>query len=239
MNEIFSVSSYPAPSITDWIGATIAILGLPFVIWSFIKLITKDEDKQRRLAIIEDVAINQHQQLITMQEQVEELANQTSEFKHQTNLMFEANEILSKQLELQISIHENSKNIEQQKADLENKKHLQAIRPYFKISGGSYSANEFTTKLTNEGSEAHNVKLTNIGDGNTHLQKLERKSVNKNETVSFSGKTIQKATSVPSPLLAFETYLEFSDEEGNMYLQKISRGNNKTVTIDFPKIKNR
>jgi hypothetical protein len=174
-----------------------------------------------------------------MQEQVEELANQTSEFKHQTNLMSEANDILSKQLELQNSIHENSKNIEQQKVALDNKKHLQSIRPYFKISGGSFRANEFTTKLTNEGSEAHNVKLTNIKDGNTQLKKVYKKSVNNNEIVNISGKTIQQASSVPSPLLAFETYLEFSDEEGNTYLQKISRVNNKSLTIDFPKMKNR
>lgn len=239
MSELFNISTDPAPTLTDWVAAGSALIGIPLILVSFFKLLLKDRDKQKRLAAIENIAISQNQKINIMQDQVEELAKQTSEFHHQTNLMSESNVILKQQFELQNSIYLDSKDIEEKRMAFEKNKHLASIRPYFRTAGGSSTANSFMTKLRNEGEEAHNVSLTIDDQSNISLQKIQHQLVRNGAVIEFSGTSKTKISQLPSDLMSFEAYLKSEDREGNIYAQRIYRSRStKSVTIDPPELKN-
>jgi transcriptional regulator of heat shock response len=226
--------SPPDPSLIAWLSAIVSIVGIPIAVISLYKLVQKDKDKEKRLKAIESIAITQNKQLIAMQGQVEQLSKHTSEFQNQTFTMQEANDILNKQLEIQRSAHETSENIEQRKLELEKKKHLISIRPYFNHNGGNSNANEFNLTLKNTETEAQNVILITADEGNITFQPVEQKKVKKDGIITISGKSKTIISSIPSELMAFEAHLVFSDNEGNGYSQRISRLINGTFEIDNP-----
>ncbi|MCP4456834.1 MAG: hypothetical protein GY816_02225 [Cytophagales bacterium] len=234
MDELFKITTEPAPSLTDWIAAGSAFIGIPLIVGSFIKLLLRDRDKQKRLTAIESLAINQNVQLLAMQEQVEQLSQHTSEFRNQTFLMRESNEILNKQLEIQINAHETSENIEKRKLELDNKKHLISIRPYFNHGGRNSNANEFNLTLKNTGAEAHDVILITEEESNIIFSSVKTKKVKTYGAITINGKSKKKISSVPSNLMIFTAQLEFSDNEGNRYIQSISRLANRSFEIETP-----
>jgi uncharacterized coiled-coil protein SlyX len=218
------------PNITDWMSAISATVGIPLVIITLYKLLAKDKEKEKRLKAIESIAISQNEVVEKLQGQINELANQTSEFQRQTSLMADANLLLEKQLELQADIYLDSKGIEEKKLEIEEKKRLADIKPYFRYYGGISNPRGFTINFINEGGDATinglDVPVDCLADFREITPKLFKKGEKMNINGHANSNTYFNGNQVP-----FNILLKFLDEDKNQYTQSISRTRNGSITI--------
>lgn len=112
-----------------WIAAIAALIGVPLSLVSLIKLVHRDKEKEQQIAAIVNITSQ-------LGEQVKELSAQTSEFKYQSDLMFEHNKLQEKQLDLQKMIQTEQNGFEAQKLAFLRQERIVNIRPYFIFKGG-------------------------------------------------------------------------------------------------------
>lgn len=128
------------PKITDWISSIAALLGIPSIVFGIVRLFIKNKDQEKKLVALESLANSQSQQ-------IEELARQTSEFQYHSELMRDSNELLRDQIALQNQIFLHNRVNDEQKAELQKKERMSAIKPHFIRLGSSSSPENFQVRL--------------------------------------------------------------------------------------------
>lgn len=221
-------------SITDWISAIAAAIGIPFVLWGFIKLVIKDKDKQKQLDALEKIAQNQININSKLQEEVEQLTKQTGEFQYQSNLMFESNQIFEKQVSLLHEYFLESKASEKKKFEIEKQKRLLDIKPFFVSNGGGSYPQQFTIRLHNKGGTAEHLQIENLNPDAVIFNRIDPKSiVEKGKVLEITGSSISESNNRNSNLAEFEINIVFKDIDGSEYFQRIRRQNHQ-ITFDNP-----
>src|ERR1700722_11721927 len=91
---------YPA-----WITAIAAAVGIPLSFVAFIKLVKRDRLRESQIASLAN--ISKH-----LTDQVQELSAQTKEVKNHSDIMFEHNKLLERQISIQHDSHKANVNIQ-------------------------------------------------------------------------------------------------------------------------------
>lgn len=213
------------PLITDWINSIAALIGIPIVVWGIIKLFIKDKNQERKLSLLEKLAVSQDEMIKKMTEQIIELSKQTSEYQYQSELMQESNGLISKQIELQNDIFLHNKGIEEKKLEIQKIKRLSEIKPHFINNGGSSNSSNLSLALKNKGNTAKNLSLIKLSGEYIVFQKLN------SELEIDNGRDIEiKANITPSGRYGdngsriYELELAYENIDGNKYMQKIING---------------
>lgn len=149
---LLEVTTIPSSSITDWVQAIGVLLGVPFAVWSIIKLFLKDKQKEHELTTLKDIAKSQNSLIGRINEQIDELKKQTQQFTYQSYHLNEANQILREQIKIQTEAFLHDKNYKKKSLELEKLKRKSEIKPFFQIK-------EYTNKLKPE------IDLINLGGG--------------------------------------------------------------------------
>ncbi|MBP7555987.1 MAG: hypothetical protein KA821_06970 [Chitinophagaceae bacterium] len=229
----------PISSLTDWISAIAAAIGIPLAFLGFIKLIQKDKDKQAQLNSLKEIAEYQKNINSQLQEQVGQLTIQSGEFQYQSSLMFESNQLLEKQIGLFSNYFQDRRTTESEKYELEQQKRVLEIKPHFIFAGGSSSPGYFQLKLKNNGGTAQkfviertNAEFAIINDVDQNViiesgQILTLKGSANSEKTYWNGNTVN-----------YEINLQFTDVDGNVYYQRIKRLNHNYM-IDNPVLRSK
>lgn len=226
------------PTITDWIQAIGVLIGIPVAIWSIISLFRKDKEKERQLESLNSIAKSQDRVVLKLAEQVEQLVIQSNQFQYQNSLMVDSNNIMEKQLELQYEIFKHGQGVEEQKAEIERKKRMSEIKPYFINTASTYSPESFQFPLSNKGGDARNIKLVDIESRFVSFTPLSANlNVDRGNQFDISGVSNKSNTYFDANNLTFEINIEFEDVDGNTYFQNIKRFRNGRYTISDPAIK--
>lgn len=222
------------PSITDWISSIAAIIGIPLVLVSFLKLIKKDKQKQKQLDALVKTAEHQAKINSELQKQVEQLTKHTGEFQYQSYQMYESNRLLEKQVAILGNYFLQRQNKEQERLEIEKQQRLLEIKPFFVTNGGASNPQQFTIRLHNKGGEAHNISFENQSPEVVNLNNIEPNLiVEKGKVMEITGQSISDPTNRNSNLAEFEFNLVFHDIDGNKYFQRIQRQNHR-VYFDNP-----
>jgi hypothetical protein len=67
------------PTITDWISAGAAVIGVPLAVWSFIKLVLRDKDRETEIRALTET-------VLSLEKQTQELSKQTRLLSDDFNL---------------------------------------------------------------------------------------------------------------------------------------------------------
>lgn len=217
------------PSITDWIQAGAAFVGVPALLIGLYKLFVKDKEKQQQIDALVSLADAQ-------QKSIEELTKQTGEFKYHSSLMKESNEILTKWVEIQSEMFLHQKVSKEDEKEIEDRKRKQEIRPYFIFEGFSLSPGEFAILLLNKGGVAKNVQ---IGQGNGPQIKIQgprNMEYAKGTTLHVHCAVNIQPTETNSrkPNVSFS--VEFEDIDGNKYEQTVSN-HQSSFEVGEPRLK--
>jgi hypothetical protein len=197
---------YPA-----WIAAIAALIGVPLSMVSLIKLVRRDKEKEQQIAAIVNITSQ-------LGEQVKELSAQTSEFKYQSDMMFEHNKLLEKQFELQKSIQEEHRGFEAETLALKKQERLSDIRPYFTFKGGGGNQSSHDIVLVNKGAVAVDI-TTHEGDMESVIIRLPRPEIEKGGQLSLNViETYVRLTGNRNNRF----YINYKDIDGNLYQQFIS-----------------
>lgn len=215
------------PSITDWISSMGTLIGMPAAAWGIIKLFRKDKEQERKLESLESLAKAQNEVASRMNDQIDELARHTSEFRYQTELMNEANEMTRLSLEIQTKNQIQSQEAEAERLELQRLERLSNIKPHFTFSGASSNPSDgFTVRLLNKGHTAKNIVLTQTDNGlATIIQPEVGKEYERNERLIVRGYADPTKTYFDSNQVPLDVEISFDDIDGNTYKQVISRKN--------------
>lgn len=223
-----------APLITDWISSIASIIGIPLALWSFLKLVTKDKDKQWQLNSLSEMAKNQNDINLQLKDQVIQLTKQTGEFQYQSTLMFESNKLLEKQVQILNDYFVDRQISEKAKQDLERQKRLLEIKPHFIFNNSVSNPAYFELKLKNKGSKANDCLIERTDSEFVTLQDINPKSVIENEEIlTISGCPNINKTYLTGNTVNFGFKLLYKDVDGNEYFQNIVRQYQKYI-IDSP-----
>jgi hypothetical protein len=216
------------PNITDWISAIATAIGAPLALWGFIKLISRDKDREKEIKSLVDLSESQAKSLEQMKNMLLEFQKQTQEFEYQTNLMRESNEIFKEHVNIiSISIKQD-KEYRQSLIDLESRKRKSEIKPHFIWAGASgqgYSGN-CEVRLKNIGQTAY-LKDLIVKDTSPvmfYKEFSEDKMINQNQEVKVPGMIRDGSMSVN--VVDYEFELQFVDADNNLYKQTVRRFNN-------------
>ena len=210
------------PKITDWISSIAALLGIPSIVFGIVRLFIKNKDQEKKLVALESLASSQSQQ-------IEELARQTSEYQYHSELMRDSNELLRNQIDLQNQIFLHNRVNDKQKAELQKKERMSAIKPHFILSGGSSNPENFQVRLQNKGNTARNLKLELIDDELVKINPLNStKECNQNQGIEILGTANSAKTELNSNQVPFELLIHYEDIDGNRYTQRLTRRQQRT-----------
>ncbi len=218
-------------SIPDWIEAIVVFLGIPVVIWSNISLFIKDKDKARKIESLQSIAKNQESVAEQLSLQVEQLVKQSSHLQYQNVLMNEANQLLVKQIELQEKRYITTSGFEKEKAELEAKRRLLSIKPYFVFETNYHTPEHFCLTLRNKGEIAKKLRLSIIENEDVFIADLNNDlSTEHNQCLVIAGYPKNNTT-----VYTFEVALLFKDIDNNLYFQSIRRDNDGKFIIQEPR----
>lgn len=211
------------PKITDWISSIAALLGIPSIVYGIVRLFIKNKDQEKKLVALESLASSQSQQ-------IEELAKQTSEYQHHSELMRESNELSRIRVELQNQNFLHNRVNDEQKAELQNKERRLAIKPHFILSSGSSSSPEnFQIRLQNKGNMARNLKLEVTDDEPVKIKPLDpTRECNQNQGIEILGTADSAKTELNSNQVPFGLLVHYEDINGNRYTQRLTRRQQRT-----------
>ena len=211
------------PLITDWINSIAALIGVPLIMWGIIKLFIKDKAQERKLSSMEKLAISQNEMVNKMNEQIQELSKQTAEFQRQSVLMQDSNELISKQVELQNDIFLHEKGTEEKNAELQKKRRLNDIKPYFVNNGGTSSSTNVSINLKNKGNTAINLDLKKVQGDFIHFGKLDsEKEIDSGLNIEIKGNIAPAGRNLDNATRNYILELYFKDIDGNKYKQVIT-----------------
>lgn len=222
------------PLITDWISSIAAAIGVPLALWSFVKLITRDEDKQKQLAALKEIAENQTNISSRLQDQVEQLTRQTGEFQYQSTLMFDSNQLLEKQVQVLNDFFLQKQSTEQVRLALERQKRLLEIKPHFIFNGGGSTPESFELRLQNKGGTAQQISIEQTNSEYANFSDINQcATIEKGQVLTIRGWANAGKTYWNGNTVNFEVNLSYTDVDHNQYFQRIVRQYHN-YTIDNP-----
>jgi hypothetical protein len=221
-----------AVSITDLIQAIGVGLGFPTAVWGIIKLFIKDQDKARQLKSLEDIAISQNSAIGKMTEQIAELSKQTAQFEYQSLLFKEGNELLKDQIKIQTDALLNDKDHKAAYLDLERKKRISEIRPFFKPTGGHSGGQGFNLPFVNFGGRAYfeGIEEVDVSKITIMPQCKKERVIEQNDNYEFQAIANENFLGHDVP---FEVNLLYYDDDNNKYKQNI-KGLGLRANIETP-----
>lgn len=207
------------PTITDWISAIAAAIGVPLAIWGFVKLVIRDKEREAQIQSLSSIA----EQLT---EQVQQLSTQTSEFKYQSSLMFEQNKLIEKQLELNTDIFLQSKDAVEKKQALERQKRINDIKPHFVFAHGGRMMDKVNLTLRNKGSKAENISVEFMTPTELTLAPHHKEiDANTEFTINMFIPEGGNSYMYPNTALQYDINLNYNDIDGNRYSQNFKMQN--------------
>ena len=209
------------PTITDWIQATGVLLGVPITIWGIFKLFLKDKQRELEVKALKDMALAQEGIVLKLSQEIEEITKQTQEFRYQSVLLNDSNELLREQIKIQTDAHISNADHKNEMLKLENKKRLSDIKPFIIFNGANSSGHEFFIRLKNIGKRASLIEIDNKEPERVAFKSIPTKTLNENQTTEISGKMIGEAAKLSTGTITFEAYLIIEDEDNNRYNQRI------------------
>jgi hypothetical protein len=196
---------------------------------AFVFLFRRDRNKEEQLSRLTGISQSQEGILEAMQSEIGELLKQTS-------LMRDANEIYSKQFELQTEVFHHQKltseqlvQLENQKQEIERKRRLSDIRPLFHKASATLNSSSIEQKFRNSGAIAHNVSIGETS-GEIEVRPLPNaKDIKPGEdiTISLYSSTVKDVRARIGTL-----DLRFFDLDGNEYSQTIHNEAHRGLWID-------
>ncbi len=207
------------PNITDWITAVAALFGIGPIIWGLVKLFLKDKEKEERLKFV--------------QEQLNELKRQTSEFQYQSVLMQEANELLEKQIGMQTEMYLQTKNVEQKKLEIENQKRIAETKPHFIFQTASSSPDRFDLKLRNKGATAESIKIHEASEFLRMFPLRDNLRADHGQVIEVGGAADPTKTYFNSNQVTGQILLSYKDVDKREYFQNIKK-TSSGVNIEPP-----
>jgi hypothetical protein len=228
------------PLVTDWMIATGALAGIPLAIWGIITLFIRDKNKERHLKAVEDIALSQGSLIAKMEEQVEQLASQTAQFQYQSFLMVESNKLIERQLEIQTSVFEHTKEANRKKQEIEDQKRMESIRPFFTISGSGAGTHGFYFLLYNQGHDAFDIKIHPVDFQFIEpINIVDNTNIESKKELSLSSSINPLTTTFTNNQVPFEANIQYKDQDDNLYEQNIKREKTGKYKISSPILKNK
>jgi len=141
------------PSITDWLTAIAALIGVPLSLWAFVKLIIKDKDKQIQIDKLSGIAAAQ----VT---QAEEMVRQTAVMVNQAESLSKQNDLIAQQIDVlrNTAMFKNNDNEAVAKLQVIEEQRLRlSVKPRLWLNGAGYKGynGEMHVDLNNKGEVAH------------------------------------------------------------------------------------
>ncbi|MGB4398039.1 MAG: hypothetical protein WBJ10_01625 [Daejeonella sp.] len=204
-------------SVTDWVSAVGVLIAAPSAIFAMFKLGRKDKELERKLNSLETIAGQQA-------EIAKQMIVQSGQMQYQSSLMAGSNKLLEEQIQIQIDNFIHHKNITERALELENKKRISEIRPFFVTDGGFSSNSGFQIEFLNKGGDATDVTLE-LTDGEfVQLTPLASNlKVNNGKKFILNGSARLDRTYFTNNMVPFDIQLTFKDVDGNDYSQKVQR----------------
>jgi hypothetical protein len=204
-----AIDSIPNPlDYPAWIAALSALIGVPLSLIAFLKLISRDKDREKQIASLTGIAAQ-------LSQQVQELAVQTSEFRFHSQLMQEHNNILEMQLELTQKTRLEHANVEAEKLAIEKQQRLNDIRPFFTFKNSTRVGIGFELALTNKGATA--IDISAIPGRNAAAIRVSPNSVDQQGVLKLSGNV-----NVVDLVYEYIFTLIYKDQDQNEYSQTIA-----------------
>ena len=219
------------PTVTDWISAIGTLLGVPTILWGIINLFRKNKELESQVKSLANLARSQNDISNKMNDEIQELSRQTSEFQFQTIYMKEANEIAKKHLEIIIEQFLQNKTTTKKQVELQQLERLSKIKPHFTFSGGMSTPKDFTITLLNKGNTAKNIELEQVDNELAKFYPLDKsQEIENNQKLEIKGHADFEKTFFNSNQVPYDIELLYKDEDGNRYKQKLSKNNGFNLT---------
>lgn len=227
------------PTITDWIQSIGVILGIPITIWGVFQLFIKDKEKELQITYLKELASSQNEMVTNLKSQVDQLILQTGEFKYQSSLMLDSNEILRGQFELQNNMFKHSKEEGELRLKIDKLRRSSEIRPFF-VPGTyfNYSSSNFGISLKNKGGIAQKISLDTkeFPFKLASNPKLSDRVAKNGEVIMNFDRIFQNNENKYSPIAnnVIQMRIHFEDEDNEEYFQIIKILYFDGITLDPP-----
>lgn len=210
-------------SITDWIQSLAALIAVPGAIAGFIFLFRKDQEKDKQIKELSDIA---------------------SKIENQNRVMQEGNSILNAQVDIwrnvlisQIEAKEGANKL----VELEEQKFLLSIRPRLFSNGGMLHLDEVDFLIENFGELAFIKSVKNISSDNKLIMKNPiSTSLELEKNSSFKIKTTTANRKIwSSQQINHRFEIQYTDKAGNLYKQEVFGTVGQEYKISDPELINR
>jgi len=214
---LLTISNFWTEALPNWVMALAAAWGVYEIIRGHYKLRRQQNENEQKINYLND--------------QLNELRKQTTQFEYQTKLMNENNGILERGIENLTGILGQGQEAEEQRLEIDRQRRIIEIRPFFVFAGGSSNPGHFSIRLRNQGGTATNFRV--LDQSNETLSTLPLNA----ERIVQRGQELE-VVGRPAPgqnanLLSGHILLGFVDEDENQYQQNIIR-NSGSVQIGLP-----
>lgn len=200
---------YGGISITDWIQALGALIGVLGGVYAFFKLFRRDKDKEKQInSLIKMV------EQTTMQTQ--QLSNQAGHMEESNRLFREQIEVFREGLLLQRSDQEQK---EKEKAILKQLR-KNDIKPLFYQENGFGSNTNLKIYLKNKGGQSRIIKIKMIEGANLLRidERVYNKIIAKDESVTLIFRSLDESRNANNFEYLFD--LEFENADSDKYSQR-------------------
>lgn len=221
-----------APSLTDWIQAVAAALGIPGAIAAFIILFLRDKDKDEAINSLAELVRKQDEVIGQMHAQLHEFSQQTKELKEQTYLTSVGNSLLSDQVKVLTDHFDFTKEVTISRRNQESQDRKKALLPRFRFEIAAFNGSVANVR----------VQLVNAGKTATYIQ-VDQHSPHIDVRVQSENVAYMDASEPDEKVNLFINYvtrnstdfffrLNFKDADGNGYLQTMLYQNDQFKITD-------
>ena len=198
-------------SITDWIQALGALVAVFAGIYAFISLFRRDEDREKQIESLTEVA-----KQTTMQTQ--QLSAQSGHMEESNRLFREQIEILKERLILQ----KNDQEQKEKEKEIDKRIRKNDIKPLFYQENGHGTNSYIKIELKNKGGQAKLIRVDMIEGAN--LVKIDERIFNnvisKGENTTLTFRSLDESRNANNFEFMFD--LIFENNDGDKYSQRFS-----------------
>jgi len=192
-------------TVPNWTMAIAALWGVFEIIRGYFKLRRQQKDNERDVERLD--------------EELNEIRKQTTQFEYQTSIMSENNRILENGIENLIGILGHGQEAEEQRIEIERQRRIIDIRPNFVFSGSSSNPTSFRMRLRNQGSTASTLRLIDVSNDSIIVNPLnENAEIERGQDLQVTGRPGQGYN---ANLATGQILIGYTDIDGNQYQQNI------------------
>jgi hypothetical protein len=204
-------------TVTDWVQAIGVLISFPAALWAIVNLFRKDEDRQKQIDALGDMAKSQAEMIVGMREML-------VESQRQTKVLSDANEIMKLQLDLQNEAFLDDKKHKSIALELAKTKHRQKIKPEIKTTSFAHSGPDLTMTFRNNGHRAIAPKIEILNEDCVKVFASSLPDKWEPDHHFYIKGSIDYENNAPK-LFACQLKISYKDEDGNMYEQICTHGN--------------